>query len=198
MRDNDQIPSLGIGIKLISQIADELSYTRTSDHRNSLLIVKYFQRPGLVTPQNGTQLGWFKQAMIDVLNSFNWLTKQLTRQLDRSSNQPLKKNTLRVNTDIKAVTQVLWWVEELENLPIPEPVLQQCKLAIIEWFTNVVHHAHKTLPVETPIELEITVFNSHLEIEIWDLGEPFNFQAKLQEELQDKNPFRLKELGFML
>ena len=32
-----------IGIKLIGKIADELSYTRTSDGRNCLLIVKYYR-----------------------------------------------------------------------------------------------------------------------------------------------------------
>ena len=40
MRDNiDEIPSGGVGIKIIGKIADELSYTRTSDSRNSLFIV---------------------------------------------------------------------------------------------------------------------------------------------------------------
>ncbi|WP_445171755.1 hypothetical protein [Microcoleus sp.] len=37
----DEIPSGGIGIKIIGKIADELSYTRTSDGRNCLLIVNY-------------------------------------------------------------------------------------------------------------------------------------------------------------
>jgi serine/threonine-protein kinase RsbW len=53
---------------------------------------------------------------------------------------------------------------------------------VSEAFTNLVHHAHKNLPRETPIELEITVFNERLEIKIWDRGEPFDFQAKLKEE----------------
>jgi serine/threonine-protein kinase RsbW len=199
MRDNmDEIPSGGIGIKLIGKIADELSYTRTSDSRNCLLIVKYYQHlSGLVPPQHSTKAGFFKRG-IDVSNSFNWIQKQRTSQSDRSDNQPLKKNSLQVNTDIKAVAQVLLWVEQLENLPIPEAVWQQCKLATIEGFTNAVRHAHKNLPLETPIELEITVFNERLEIKIWDWGKPFDFQAKLKEELQEKSPFSLNELGFML
>jgi len=48
--------------------------------------------------------------------------------------------------------------------------------------TNAVRHAHKNLPRETPIELEITVFNERLEIKIWDREEPFDFQAKLKEK----------------
>jgi serine/threonine-protein kinase RsbW len=73
-------------------------------------------------------------------------------------------------------------VEQLAALPIPEAVLHQCILAVSEAFTNAVRHAHKNLPRETPIELEITVFNERLEIKIWDWGEPFDFQAKLKEE----------------
>ena len=186
--DIDEIPSGGIGLKLMGKIADELSYTRTSDGRNCLLIVKYFQP---VPPQPSTQA-----RFLNLLNSFNWLQEQLTPQSDRISNQPLQKIGLQVNSDIRAVTQVLEWVEELENLPIPEGVLHQCKLAVVEGFTNAVRHAHKTLPSETLIDLAIAVFADRLEIEIWDLGQPFDLKAKLKEELPEKNLFSWNELGF--
>ena len=161
----DEIPSGGIGIKIMGKIADELSYTRTSDGRNCLLIVKYYQQAGLVQPQPSTQPGFFK-----ILNSFKLFKQQ-------------KKISLQLTTDIKSVTQVLSWLEQLDALPIPEAVLHQCKLVVIEGFTNAVRHAHKNLPRETPIELEITVFNDRLEIKIWDRGKPFDFKAKLKEEL---------------
>ena len=71
MRDNlDEIPSGGVGIKILGKIADELSYTPTSDGRNCLFIVKYYQKPGLVQPQHRTQARFFKRAL-DVLNSFS-------------------------------------------------------------------------------------------------------------------------------
>ena len=66
-------------------------------------------------------------------------------------------------------------------------------VAVSEAFTNAVPHAHKNLPRETPIELEITVFNERLEIKIWDGGKPFDFQAKLQEKLLEKSPLSLSE-----
>jgi serine/threonine-protein kinase RsbW len=53
---------------------------------------------------------------------------------------------------------------------------------VSEAFTNAVRHPHKNLPRETPIDLEITVFNARLEIKIWDWGELFDFPAKLKEE----------------
>ena len=169
----DEIPSGGIGIKLIGKIADELSYTRTSDGRNCLLIVKYYQQPS-------SQAGIFK-----ILNSFKLF-------------KPQQKISLQLTTDINSVTQVLSWVEQLDALPIHEAVLHQCKLVVIEGFTNAVRHAHKNLPRSTPIELEITVFNERLEIKIWDAGKPFDFKAKLKEELPEKSPFSLNELEFML
>jgi serine/threonine-protein kinase RsbW len=186
-----------IGIKLIGKIADELSYTRTSEGRNCLLIVKYFQ-PALVPPQPSPEASIFKRA-IDLLHSFNWLQDQRNSQSEPSYNQPLHKIKLQVNSELQAVTQVLWWVEELEPLGIPETVLQLCKLAAIEGFTNAVRHAHKNLSVETPkIELAIAVFNQRLEIEIWDWGKPFDLKTKLKEELPEKTLFNWNDLSFTL
>jgi serine/threonine-protein kinase RsbW len=190
MRDNiDEIQSGGIGIKIIGKIADELSYTRNSDGRNCLFIVKYYQQPDRVPSQRSIEDGFFKLA-IDVLTSLNFgFQKQRNRQPYPCSDEQVLQTSfqLKLNTDIKAVAKVLSWVEQLDSLPIPEAVLHQCKLAVIEGFTNAVRHAHKNLPLETPIELEIRVFNEHLEVKIWDLGEPFDFQAKLKEELLQKS-----------
>lgn len=188
----------GIGIKLMGKIADELSYTRTSDGRNCLLMVKYYQQVGLVQPKHSSQADYFKRAL-DILNSFNWLQEQPNSQFEASySNQPLQKITTRLNSDIKGVTQVLSWIERLENIQkIPEAVLQQCKLAVVEGFTNAVRHAHKNLPLETPIELAFAVFEERLEIEIWDSGQPFvEFKAKLKEELPEKTLFCWDDLSF--
>ncbi|MEG4322410.1 MULTISPECIES: ATP-binding protein [unclassified Microcoleus] len=192
MRYNDETPSLGIGLKIISQIADELSYTRNSYRRNCLSIVKYYQP---VLPQHSTQAGGLKRSS-DVLNIFNWLKEQITSQSDRNSNQPLQKITIQLNSEMATVSQVLWWVEQLDNLPIPETVLQLARLAVVEGFILAVHH-HKNMPSETSIDLSIAVFNERLEINIWDWGKPFNFKAKLNEELEKKDPFCLKHLEFV-
>jgi serine/threonine-protein kinase RsbW len=194
----DEIPSGGIGIKLIAKIADDLSYTRNSDGRNCLSIVKYYQNVSDKLPsQNSTQAGYFKRGL-DVLNSFNWLKEQQNNQSEQTSNQLLEKISLQVNTDINAVAQVLGWVEPLDNLPIPEAIWHQCKLAMIEGLTNAVRHAHENLPLETPIELEITVSNDRLEIKIWDWGKPFDLQAKLTEKLPETSLFSWDDEGFTI
>ncbi|MEG4198377.1 hypothetical protein QUA45_08885, partial [Microcoleus sp. Pol12A5] len=42
--------------------------------------------------------------------------------------------------------------------------------------------------------IQQALFNERLEVKIWDMGEPFDLQAKLIEEL----PVIWSELGFML
>ncbi|MEW6493442.1 MAG: anti-sigma regulatory factor [Cyanobacteriota bacterium] len=94
---------------------------------------------------------------------------------------PLKKIHLQVNTALNELDRVLQWFNQLEHLLIPQMVWCQCQLVLAEGFTNAVRHAHKNLPVETPIELEVTVFNKRLEIRVWDYGQPFDLEAKLIE-----------------
>ncbi|NJK70635.1 MAG: ATP-binding protein [Microcoleus sp. SU_5_3] len=185
----DESLSDGIGIKIISQIADELSYTRTAD-RNCLFVVKYFPL------QHNTQTGYFKRA-IDILNSFNWLQEQKNCQFDRDLDRPLRKISLILNSEIQAVTQIVQWFDRCEDLQLfPKQFVQQCKIAAIEGFANVVGHAHKNLPLETEIELRLSVFKNRLELEIWDRGQPLDFQAKLTEKLPGKSLFSWNELEF--
>jgi serine/threonine-protein kinase RsbW len=194
MRDRtDDIPSGAIGIKLIGKIADELTYTHTAG-RNCLFIVKYF------SSQHNSQAGCFKRA-IDILNSFNWLQDQKTSQSEQNSNQPLRKIRFIVNSETKGISQVLQWLDYvfLEELkPFPKQFVEECKIVTIEGFANAVCHAHKNLPLETPIELGLSVFNDRLEIEIWDSGKPLDFKAKLMEELPEKSLFSWNDLEFTL
>jgi serine/threonine-protein kinase RsbW len=52
-------------------------------------------------------------------------------------------------------------------------------VALAEGFTNAVRYAHQHLPATTPIDLELTLQSHSLEIKIWDHGQPFDLQAKL-------------------
>jgi serine/threonine-protein kinase RsbW len=174
----DELPEGGMGIKVMSKVADELSYTRTSGETNCLSMVKNYEQQSLDQShwlQKGNPLEW----LIDLFNHLNWFKDKHSRQ--QLCDTPLQKFHLQVNTDIQAVEQVLDWFEPLKNLPIPQEVFWQCQLALIEGFTNVVRHAHQSLPLETPIELEVTVFNGSLDIRIWDYGQPFDLEAKLRE-----------------
>jgi serine/threonine-protein kinase RsbW len=98
----------------------------------------------------------------------------------------LQQEHLTVKTDINRLIDVLQWfdrfchqnlsrlswlADESKNLNLAVDML---KLALDEGFTNAVRHAHKDLPLETPIDLELTLWADRLEIRIWDRGDPFD------------------------
>jgi serine/threonine-protein kinase RsbW len=148
--------------------------------------VKNDEQQGL-DPSQALQKGSILERLIESLNGLNWLKDKRHRQ--QLYDTRLQKIFLQANTDLHAVDQVLNWYEQLENLPIPRTAWWQCRLALVEGFTNAVRHAHKGLPLETPIELEVTVFNERLEIRIWDYGQPFDLEAKLSELCErDQDP----------
>lgn len=93
----------------------------------------------------------------------------------------LKKSRKQVLTDLKALDEVLSWFNQLEQPSIPKKVWLQCQLALAEGFTNAVRHAHKNLSPDVPIDLEVTLFPEHLEICIWDQGQPFDLEQRLQK-----------------
>lgn len=59
-----------------------------------------------------------------------------------------------------------------------------CQLALVEGFTNAVRHAHRNLAADTPIELEVTFYSTRVELRVWDVGQPFNLEARLKELLK--------------
>ncbi len=92
------------------------------------------------------------------------------------------KAYLQVHSDLGENDKVLSWFEQLHQAPIPKTVWLQCELALAEGFTNATRHAHKYLPRETPIDIEVTMYTDYLEIIIWDYGQPFDLLEWLKEQ----------------
>lgn len=93
----------------------------------------------------------------------------------------VKQAHLQVNTDLNALTQILSWFDQFNSAIIPPPVWLQCQLALAEGFTNAVRHAHRNYPQETPIDIEIRLFDQLLEICIWDVGSGFDLNQQLNQ-----------------
>ncbi len=92
-----------------------------------------------------------------------------------------QKIYIQVFTDITASTQILSWFEQINQPPVSnQTTWWQCQTLLIEGFTNIVEHAHKNLPIETPIELEVTRFNRCIEIRIFSYGEAFALKQQLE------------------
>jgi serine/threonine-protein kinase RsbW len=174
----DQLTEGGRGIKLMWQIADELSYTRTLDGRNCLSLSKSYEVEGRSRSQNIKKASDL-DGLMNLLNSWDWQDE--TEQEEELYESSLQNISLQVNTELNDLTRVLEWFEQLQDLSIPNEVWWQFQLALAEGFTNAVRHAHKNLPVETPVQLEITVFDGCWELKVWDCGPRFDFDAKLNE-----------------
>ena len=182
----DQLAEGGRGLKLMWQIADELSYTRTLDGRNCLWLSKSYEVEGRDRSQNIKKASHL-DGLINFFNTWDWQNK--TQQEQELHESYVQHISLQVNTDLNALTRVLEWFEQLKDLSLPNEVWWKFQLALAEGFTNAVRHAHKNLPVETPVQLEIIVFNGRLELKVWDCGPYFDFDAKLKETLAaDRKP----------
>jgi serine/threonine-protein kinase RsbW len=182
----DQLAEGGRGLKLMWQIADELSYTRTLDGRNCLWLSKSYEVEGRDRSQNIKKASVL-DGLMNFLNTWDWQNK--TQQEQELHESYVQHISLQVNTDLNALTRVLEWFEQLKDLSLPNEVWWNFQLALAEGFTNAVRHAHKNLPVETPVQLEIIVFNGRLELKVWDCGPYFDFDAKLKETLAaDRKP----------
>lgn len=109
------------------------------------------------------------------------------------------KISLKVNTDINAYSEVLAWFEQMNQPPIKnQEIWWQCQTLLIEGFTNIVEHAHKNLPLETPIELEAVRLNEQIEIRIFAQGEPFDLEQQLAATLELENNYDSRGRGLKI
>lgn len=112
------------------------------------------------------------------------------------SHVAIARSHLYLKTNLEALLQVLSEFDRVVAEVLVEELYFKCRLALAEGFTNAVRHAHRYLPEETVIEVEMKLSDRLLEICIWDKGEPFDLQARLQEiEREPDNPLKVGERG---
>lgn len=106
-----------------------------------------------------------------------------------------EKFFLQVKTELASLTQVLEWFEANLAPYISQEVFWESQITLAEGFTNAVRHAHRDLPSQTPIEIEVILLTDALEIRIYDSGKPFDVHQKLESLRQESlNPLE-KEAG---
>ncbi|MBD2493778.1 ATP-binding protein [Nostoc sp. FACHB-280] len=107
---------------------------------------------------------------------------------------------LKVNTDLNASSEILSWFEQIHQTPnIDQEIWWQCQTLLIEGFANIVEHAHKNLPKETPIEIEVCLSHQQIDIRILSQGEAFDLEKQLQQvsEFEDNDRERGRGLKIM-
>ena len=103
--------------------------------------------------------------------------------------QFLNSFQIQVQTEPEDLIKVLVWFEELKQSFIPTRTWLECQTVLGEAFDNVVGHAHKKMPKETPIQLKVEIFNHSMIIKIWDYGPGFDLEKYCQykgEKLVDR------------
>jgi serine/threonine-protein kinase RsbW len=91
-----------------------------------------------------------------------------------------QKYNIQVNSDIYNLAKLQGWFQRFQDC-LPRLTWMQCNLALVEVFTNVVSYAHASLPIDTPIDIEISIDSeqSVIEMRIWDYGQPFDWQSEI-------------------
>jgi serine/threonine-protein kinase RsbW len=74
----------------------------------------------------------------------------------------------------------------------------QCQLALAEGFTNAVRHAHRGLPPEIPIQVEVFLEPQAIEIRIWDCGPPFDLNSFLKNQNWSQQPLSEHGQGLLI
>ena len=89
---------------------------------------------------------------------------------------------IQVQTEPENLVKVLIWFEKLRQSFIPTRAWLECQTVLGEAFDNVVCHAHKKMPKETPIQLKVEIFNNSLIVKIWDYGPGFDLEEYCQQK----------------
>ncbi len=114
------------------------------------------------------------------------------------NNSPLLVAALTTVSQADAVTEVLEWLQKIQPDFISTRNWLKCQTVVIEGFDNVIQHAHKHLPAETPIKLNLEIYAEGVEIKIYDLGEPFNFQLALTQTPDQQDEWAEHGRGLIL
>lgn len=92
-----------------------------------------------------------------------------------------RTSRLQLQTDLKALPEMLSWFEQLHQPPIAQEIWVRCQIALVEAFTNAVRHAHKHKSSEVPIDVEVTILEDCIEMRVWDCGPSFDLAEKLKK-----------------
>ena len=108
----------------------------------------------------------------------------------------VRQEHLIVMSHLDVLLQVQHWFRDVcQSLEADNSWVQayadRLAMALTEGFTNAVRHAHAELPPETAIDIDFALWRDHLEIQIWDRGQPFN-----PESLPEPEPGALLESGY--
>jgi serine/threonine-protein kinase RsbW len=116
----------------------------------------------------------------------------------KSTQSVLETKRIHVNTDLNELSRVLEWFQDLSQESVNAEDWMQCQIALAEGFTNVVRHAHQSLPPQTLIEIDLNFYPNHVEMRIWDCGPPFSLIEQIDHHRTSVTDSSISGRGLML
>ena len=112
---------------------------------------------------------------------------KVLRKYEQNKLKVLRKISIEVPSDLQALDKLLSQFNEIYQEFIPERDWLQCRLALAEGFTNAVRHAHKNLPPEIIIRVEVLLSKDRIEMRIWDSGAAFDLRGFTEEKARSQD-----------
>ncbi|MEM9772828.1 MAG: ATP-binding protein [Cyanobacteria bacterium P01_D01_bin.73] len=147
-----------------------------------------------------SQLSGLKHWLKGTRNAQEWRSPNINAP-EPNGGAPTPERVERFNcpSEVDAVPQILAWLESL-NLDLTAAMMWECRIILVEAFTNAVRHAHKDLDHKFQkgragqvglanqtnqekqlfVGLIIEVWEDWLEIQVWDWGDPFDLPGVLE------------------
>ena len=122
----------------------------------------------LESPQMQAAAGKLQQERLALITQRSTLVA-LTPDITESASV-LEPFQLQVQSKNDQLDKVLNWFDTLKRDSIPERTWLELVTAIGEVFDNVLEHAHKDLPSETLITIEVSLLSTAIQIKIYDYG----------------------------
>ncbi len=97
-----------------------------------------------------------------------------------------KQISFQVQSNLLYLEQVLAQLEQINEPWVSKKDWLQCQLALAEGFTNAVRHAHKALPEDVKITIDITLTKEQIKLQIWDYGPPFDLESFVASQHKKK------------
>ena len=92
---------------------------------------------------------------------------------------PQQVEQFSCTSEIDQVQHILVWLEGLD-LELSAAALWECRIILVEAFTNAVRNAHKNQDDSQTVNLVIEMWPGWLEIQVWDRGSHFDLPVTLE------------------
>ncbi|MFM7423984.1 MAG: ATP-binding protein [Elainella sp.] len=87
---------------------------------------------------------------------------------------------MTTQTKSAALMDLLTWFEKCRPAQVCSLTWLECQTALVEAYANVLEHAHRGMPAETPILIKLAIYRQAIQIQVWDHGPALDLLGQLQ------------------